>query len=602
MLAIYIRISKRKKEGEDTSKDTQLKHGIELATSLKMGWVKYEDDGISGTKGDIGDRPEFAKMLRDIEKKKITAVYTQYQDRLERNSDVWNLFKTIILKNDCSWYPRGIKTDLKDPQAVFTAQIMSASNALYAALTGSRVKDSIKRRAEEGKFRGLKAYGYTQDKVTGKLIINEEEAKNVKRMFKESLEGIGVWYIARGLNNDNIPTRYHGFDGVTKRKDPFTGKVTEHKKKEVRWRGNVIHDIIRNPIYKGEKWIKEVMYSVPHIIEPDLWEKVNNNLSLNKKKVGKKTQYRYLLNDLITCSSCGRKFVGKKRISSSDNSYKCKGKIYPHPVCSVSRGININKLDSFILKHLFVEKSLKELLLSIPQDNSLVLQIEEKLRREKAFLERKNKEKKIAFERLYDEDLKDDPEVKHRYSKIKKEIESLTEKIKRLEKSKENAEPVIIKKRTENLLSQYVEGLEFNEVKRLVHGIVDWIKILHRKEEGKMGIFFIEIKYVGYDEVNTFVTNWTATKWHWVSRYRGNAITEDDFKEDKEHQDALEDYYGLPKNKEEKIKMVMDDQTITEDKKNKLIDSINADIKGYEMVQSINEIIELNEKDIIYFD
>ena len=74
-------------------------------------------------------------------------------------------------------------------------------------------------------------------------------------MFKESLEGIGVWYIARGLNNDNIPTRYHGFDGVTKRKDPFTGKVTEHKKKEVRWRGNVIHDIIRNPIYKGEKWI-----------------------------------------------------------------------------------------------------------------------------------------------------------------------------------------------------------------------------------------------------------------------------------------------------------------------------------------------------------
>lgn len=179
MLAIYIRISKRKKEGEDTSKDTQLKHGIELATSLKMGWVKYEDDGISGTKGDIGDRPEFAKMLRDIEKKKITAVYTQYQDRLERNSDVWNLFKTIILKNDCGWYPRGIKTDLKDPQAVFTAQIMSASNALYAALTGSRVKDSIKRRAEEGKFRGLKAYGYTQDEVTGKLKINEEEAKIV---------------------------------------------------------------------------------------------------------------------------------------------------------------------------------------------------------------------------------------------------------------------------------------------------------------------------------------------------------------------------------------------------------------------------------------
>ena len=178
----------------------------------------------------------------------------------------------------------------------------------------------------------------------------------------------------------------------------------------------------------------------------------SNNLNSNKKNVGKKTQYKYLLNDLIICSSCGRKFVGKKRISSSDNSYKCKGKIYPHPDCSNSRGININKLDSFILKHLFIEKTLKELLLSIPQDNTLVLQIEAKLKRERVLLERKKREKQIAFDNLYDEELKDDPDVKQRYSKVKKEFEALTDKVKRLEKSIEEAEPIIIQKRTENLL------------------------------------------------------------------------------------------------------------------------------------------------------
>lgn len=602
MLAIYIRVSKKKKEGEDTSKDTQLKHGIDLATRLKVNWIKYVDDGISGTKDEIRDRPEFAKMVKDIEKKKITAVYTYNQDRLERNPDVWSLFKTIILKNNCAWYPRGIKTDLKDPQAAFTAQVMSASNALYAALTASRVKDSIRRRAEEGKFRGLKAYGYIQDKVTGKLVINEEEGKHIKRMFEESLQGIGVWQIATRLNEDKIPTRYQGFKGVTKRKDPFTGKVTEHKKKDVRWRGNVVHDIIKNPIYKGEKWIKDVMYTVPNIIKPELWEKVNNNLAANKKNVGKKAQYRYLLNDLIICSSCGRKFVGKKRISSADNSYKCKGKIYPHPECSVSRGININKLDSFILKHLFVEKTLKELLLSIPQDNSLVLQIEGKLKNERVLLERKKKEKQIALERLYDEELKDDPDVKQRYSKIKKELETLIEKVKRLEKSKEEAEPIIIKKRTENLLSQYVDGLEFNEVKRLVHGLIDWIKIHHHKEEGKIGNFLIEVKYLGYEEVNTFMTNWTATKWYWLSRYRGYAITEEDLIEDKEQEETLYEYYGLPPDKEGKIKMILSDSSLSELAKVKLIDSINAEFKGYETVQAKHEIIELSEKDIVFFD
>ena len=297
MLAIYIRVSKRKKEGEDTSKITQLKKGIALANSLKLDWVKYEDDGVSGTKEEIVDRPEFAKMLIDIEKKKITAVYTQYQDRLERNSDVWNLFKTIILKNGCGWYPGGIKTDLKDPQAVFTAQIMSASNALYAALTGSRVKESIRRRAEEGKFRGLKAYGYMQDKDTGILKINTEEAKVIIRIFKESLEGIGVYQIAKGLNVDKIKTRYQGFEGVTKRKDPFTGKVTEHDKEKVRWRGNVVYDIIKNPIYKGEKWIKDVMYPVDYIIEPEIWDKVNNNLNSNKFQTLASTIFK--LNGLV---------------------------------------------------------------------------------------------------------------------------------------------------------------------------------------------------------------------------------------------------------------------------------------------------------------
>lgn len=602
MLAIYIRVSKRKKEGEDTSKITQLKKGIALANSLKLDWVKYEDDGVSGTKEEIVDRPEFAKMLIDIEKKKITAVYTQYQDRLERNSDVWNLFKTIILKNGCGWYPGGIKTDLKDPQAVFTAQIMSASNALYAALTGSRVKESIRRRAEEGKFRGLKAYGYMQDKDTGILKINTEEAKVIIRIFKESLEGIGVYQIAKGLNVDKIKTRYQGFEGVTKRKDPFTGKVTEHDKEKVRWRGNVVYDIIKNPIYKGEKWIKDVMYPVDYIIEPEIWDKVNNNLNSNKKNVGKKTQYKYLLNDLIICSSCGRKFVGKKRISSSDNSYKCKGKIYPHPDCSNSRGININKLDSFILKHLFIEKTLKELLLSIPQDNTLVLQIEAKLKRERVLLERKKREKQIAFDNLYDEELKDDPDVKQRYSKVKKEFEALTDKVKRLEKSIEEAEPIIIQKRTENLLSQYVDGLDFNEVKRLVHGLIDWIKVLHHKEDGKIGNFLIEVKYLGYDEINTFMTNWTATKWYWLSRYRANAITEEDLMEDKEMQEAFDEYHGLPKDKEGKIKSVLEDPDLTDIEKNKLIDSINADFNGYESVQARHEIIELSENDMVYFD
>jgi hypothetical protein len=50
--------------------------------------------------------------------------------------------------------------------------------------------------------------------------------------------------------------------------------------------------------------------------------------------------------------------VGKKRKASGDNSYKCKGMIYPNKLCIHSRAINIYKFETFIVEHLFKSKDL----------------------------------------------------------------------------------------------------------------------------------------------------------------------------------------------------------------------------------------------------
>jgi len=603
MLAIYIRISKKKKEGEDTSETTQEKQGVELATRLGLGFEIYFDKGISGANEDVEFRPRFAKMLRDIEKKKVTAVFTLYQDRIERNQKVWQLFSSIIIKNKCDYYPQGVKTDLNDPMAKFAADVMSASNALYSSLTSARVRDSIHERALEMKYRGLSAYGYKHGE-NGVLTKVPHEAKVVKLIFKLSMEGNGVYHIANILNSskEKIPTRFNQFEGDTKRKDPFTKEETLHPKKKVRWRGNVIHDIIRNRIYKGEKWITDIKYESPIIIQPKEWERVNANLEENKKKVGKKTFHKYLLNDLIICGSCGRKLVGKKRLASGDNSYKCKGKIYPHPRCYNSRAININKLDSFLLKHLFHDKTLKDILLNQPVDKTELTSLEKKIKRENALLKKKQKVLKKGYDSLLDPEFEDDEYIKSHVSNLKKEISKLKKYIEALVDNKNNSEPINRKNRTENLLSQYVEGLEFNEVKRIVHDLIDWIKIGHYKEEKKIGQFIVLIKYKNYDETSTFMTNWNATKWLWLSRYRGKAITEEDLKEDKEQQEALDDYYGLPKDKEGKKQSVMDNPDLSEEDKIKLITSIEAEFEGYETVQAMHEVIELKTEDLIFFD
>lgn len=602
MLGIYIRISKKKKDGEDTSEATQEKQGIELANQLGLGYEIYFDKGISGAKDEVEYRPRFAAMLRDIEKKKITAVFTLYQDRIERNQKVWQLFSSIIIKNKCDYYPQGVKTDLSDPMAKFAADVMSASNALYSSLTAARVRDSIHERALEGKFRGLTAYGYEHGK-DGVLSIVEHEAEVVKRMFKLSYEGNGVYHIANMLNDEKIPTRFNQFEGETKRIDPFTKKVTLHPKKDVRWRGNVIHDIIRNKIYKGEKWIKGIKYDCPAIINPEEWDKVNQNLADNLKKVGKKTFYNYLLNDLIICGSCERKFVGKKREASGDNSYKCKGKIYPHPRCDDSRAININKLDSFILKHLFHDKTLKEVLLNQPVDNTELTSLEQKIKRDETKLAKAKKALKKGYDTLLDPEYEDDGYIKNHVSNLKQELSRLEKQIETLIQKKNDSQPVNRKRRTENLLSQYVSGMEFKDVKRIVHELIDWIKITHHKEEKKMGSFIVEIKYKGYNEISTFITNWTALEWNWVSLYRDKANTDEQLREDEEILDGIFDLFGIENKSIEQLKEELaNDDIFEESTKADILKSIEGKFSGFEQVELMHETIVLNDSELIYFN
>ena len=138
MLGIYCRVSKVKGKGEDTSIPVQKKYGVQLAQKLGLKYEFFIDDGISGTKEDMDDRPEFARLYKAVADKRITAVYVQYQDRLERSSLIWQIFVAIVLKTDCKFYPGGVMLDLNNPQNKFISDVMSANNALYAKLTSLR--------------------------------------------------------------------------------------------------------------------------------------------------------------------------------------------------------------------------------------------------------------------------------------------------------------------------------------------------------------------------------------------------------------------------------------------------------------------------------
>lgn len=353
MLAIYCRISKKKEEGVDTSIASQKKQGISFAAAKGLPYTVYIDEGISGQKG-VDDRLGFAQMLQDIKNNKITSVWVLEQSSIERNPEIWHPFVYLIVEKKVDYYPSGVLTNLNDATTEFITGIMSLTNKMFAKLTGSKVSKSIRDNLEMGKYHGMTAYGYMKNEK-GVLVINEEQAKVIRRMYELSLSGIGSYTIARMLNDEGVPTKYSAYKGVISKKDKYTKETTAFDKKAVKWRGNVVYDMITNTIYKGKLKLKDEFYDVPAIIIPEHWQEVNDNLEKNKKKVGKREEYKYLLNGIIHCENCGKPMRGKKREKGKDSAYKCGGGMK-------CRGMNIEKLETFVIKHLFQSKALKDLL------------------------------------------------------------------------------------------------------------------------------------------------------------------------------------------------------------------------------------------------
>lgn len=574
MVGIYCRISKQKVKGQDVSIETQRNLGIEFAKSEGLPFKTFIDEGISGTGDDLSKRPEFVMLLDSIKKGSITKVYCIDQSRIERNNDIWNLFTHTMLKAGCLYYPNGTFLDLDIPENKLFTGIISLTNTFYASLTGKKVKMAISANAKKGKTHGLTAYGYTKGDG-GYFEIKEIEAAVVKRIFQMSLDGIGTYTIANILNKEGIPTKFSQFNGQIKRKDNYTNQVTTYKKEDVRWRGNVIHDIIKNPIYKGTRFWNGEPVPVPAILSEEYWQEVNNNLQNNKKKVGKREEYHYLLNGLIFCADCSSEFRGKKRLKGRDSAYKCKGKKNPNITCN-SRGISISKLETFIVQHLFVSKDLQKFLAGLSENIEESDILKTKLSREKKEVEKLIRVEKTAYKHLLDPDFEDDEVIKEELKTTKQKIKDKKQTIEILENKLIERDANSRLKRVKNTIGKYRLDAGFDDTKRLVHSLIKKITIHHVKGE-KGGSYIIKIRFKGFDELSVFMTDWEALRWVWISQSRTEEITKAEREEKKAE---LEERMKLRGEK----------------------GSIDASSIEVRESRSLYSVIKLNRDELIHFD
>lgn len=321
--AIYCRLS-----SEDGADHESMSIGNQRALLTeyveKQGWEvvdTYIDDGFSGTNF---DRPGFQRMIADIEKRRINLVITKDLSRLGRNYIMCGQYTEIYFPERHVRYIAlndGVDT-LNQTSSMDITPFKHILNDMYAKDISTKIKSTLHTKARRGEYLGaLDPYGYLRhpdDKH--KLIINEETAPIVRRIFEMSAAGMGSRSICTVLNDEGIlsPAEYTRF----RKHDPT--KDGEFVRKRF-WCQTYLRSILKNEMYVGcmvqgrqytpsyrskkrEPVPKEDWIVVPDMHEPivtrELFDEAQKKMQARKKVIKPLDEPR-LFSGLFYCEACG---------------------------------------------------------------------------------------------------------------------------------------------------------------------------------------------------------------------------------------------------------------------------------------------------------
>ena len=252
-VGIYIRLSQEDGDKEESNSVTNQRERINSYISEDKELNVYDyyiDDGWSGTNF---DRPDFKRLIADAENNVINTIIVKDLSRFGRNYiEVGNYLEQIFPVNNIRFIAINDCIDsYKDPESInsIIVPFKNLMNDEYCRDISQKVKYALNTRKRNGEFMGsMIPYGYirsTEDKH--KLVIDDEAAKVVKKVFKNALKGLGTTAIARKLNKDGINTPSLHKINVLKIKCNY-----RNSGKSNYWNDSMVAHILRNRVYLGE--------------------------------------------------------------------------------------------------------------------------------------------------------------------------------------------------------------------------------------------------------------------------------------------------------------------------------------------------------------
>lgn len=321
---IYVRLSRDDElEGESYSISNQKKLLTKVAKDKGYtNIVVFCDDGISGV---TMNRPEFNKMIEQIQLGKAAAVFIKDLSRLGRNYiEVGRLTEEFFPEHNIRLVSVSDNLDTEEGESELTP-IKNLFNEWYARDISKKRRISNKIKGGSGIPLSPPPYGYIKSPDNSQhWIIDEEAAYVVRRIFDMSYSGMGTFQIALTLSDEKIltPTEYAARKGI-KKAGGNTGKTTADP---YRWGQSTVGKILATQEYCGDV-INFKTYSISYknkkrhandpenilvfkeVHEPIIDRTIFETIQLRRGKTRKRPMSngeKNMFSGLLVCSDCGR--------------------------------------------------------------------------------------------------------------------------------------------------------------------------------------------------------------------------------------------------------------------------------------------------------
>lgn len=327
----------------------------------------FVDDGYSGT---TFDRPDFQRMIAEMDAGRIGTVIVKDMSRLGRDYLKVGFYTEVAFPEaDVRFIAINNGVDSANQQESDLTPFINIFNEFYAKDTSKKIRAVFKAKGQSGKpLCTNPPYGYKKDPDDKtRWIVDDEAAAVVKEIFHLCMSGYGPTQIAKELRKRRIetPAEYGKRVGVNvpaakqrENDDPcrWTTSTVVHILERREYTGCTVNFKTYKKSYKSKKQVKNdpsewAIFEGMHeaIIEPEVYDTVQKIRDGRRRQtpMGKMPA----LSGMVYCADCGHKL------------YQVRGRCLPqseYMVCATYRKKGKSVCPSHQIRNSVIEQLLLE--------------------------------------------------------------------------------------------------------------------------------------------------------------------------------------------------------------------------------------------------